>query len=66
MLGTISGKDEPAKRLGSSIAAALLAVSQGANIVRCHDVAATVDAIKVWCYFSGGGGVIRPPAESDS
>ena len=36
------------QRLGSSIAAALAAVSRGAHIVRVHDVAQTVAALKVW------------------
>jgi dihydropteroate synthase len=30
------------------VAAALAAVERGARIVRVHDVAATVDALKVW------------------
>ena len=34
-------------RIGGSIAGALLAIQQGANIVRVHDVAETVEAIKV-------------------
>lgn len=36
------------QRLGSSIAAALAAVARGARIVRVHDVAQTVAALKVW------------------
>jgi dihydropteroate synthase len=32
----------------ASVAAALLAVERGANIVRVHDVGPTVDALKVW------------------
>jgi dihydropteroate synthase len=32
----------------ASVAAALAAVSRGAAVVRVHDVAATVDALKVW------------------
>lgn len=36
-------------RLGGSIAAALLAAQAGAGIVRVHDVAETVQALKVWC-----------------
>ena len=32
----------------ASVAAALAAVQRGARIVRVHDVAATVDALKVW------------------
>jgi dihydropteroate synthase len=35
-------------RLIASVAAALAAVQQGAAIVRVHDVAETVDALKVW------------------
>lgn len=46
-LGTVTGRavDE---RLPASLAAALGAVLQGARIVRVHDVAATVDALKLW------------------
>lgn len=47
MIGAITGKPVE-QRLGGSIAAALSAVAHGARIVRVHDVAATVDAIKVW------------------
>ncbi len=46
MLGAITGRPV-AQRLGASVAAALLAVQRGARIVRVHDVAATVDALKV-------------------
>jgi dihydropteroate synthase len=47
MIGTLTGR--PAEqRLAGSIGAALAAVMQGAHIVRVHDVAETVDAIKVW------------------
>jgi dihydropteroate synthase len=35
-------------RLAASLGAALAAVARGARIVRAHDVAATVDALKVW------------------
>lgn len=47
-LGRITGVDVAAERLGASVAAALLAVQRGARIVRVHDVAATVQALKVW------------------
>jgi len=45
-LGALTGKavDE---RLPSGIAAAVLAVERGANIVRTHDVDETVDALKI-------------------
>jgi dihydropteroate synthase len=46
-LGVLTGRDV-AERLPASLAAALAAVQQGAHIVRVHDVAATVDALKVW------------------
>ena len=39
-----AGKD----RLGGSVAAALLAAQNGAAMVRVHDVAETVQALKVW------------------
>jgi dihydropteroate synthase len=47
LLGQITGRavDE---RLAASLAAALAAVARGARIVRVHDVAQTVDALKVW------------------
>jgi dihydropteroate synthase len=46
-LGAITGRG-PGERLPASLAAALAAVQRGARIVRVHDVAATVDALKVW------------------
>ncbi|MGM0634245.1 MAG: dihydropteroate synthase, partial [Pseudomonadota bacterium] len=35
------------ERLAGSVAAAVVAVMKGAVYVRCHDVAATVDALRV-------------------
>lgn len=46
-LGDITGRPVD-QRLPASLAAALRAVSSGANVMRVHDVAATVDALKVW------------------
>ena len=46
-LGQITGRPV-GERLAASVAAALVAVRQGASIVRVHDVAETVDALKVW------------------
>lgn len=46
-LGDITGRPVD-QRLPASLAAALRAVSAGASVVRVHDVAATVDALKVW------------------
>jgi dihydropteroate synthase len=45
-LGQITGR-AVGERLAASVAAALLAVDRGAAVVRVHDVAATVDALKV-------------------
>jgi dihydropteroate synthase len=47
MLGLLTGKS-PGDRVHASIAAAMLAIVRGANIVRVHDVAATRDAIAIW------------------
>ncbi len=46
MLGKITGR-EPSQRVHASTSAALLAVQNGAQIVRVHDVAATRDALAV-------------------
>ena len=45
MLGQITGRSVD-ERLAGSLAAAVMAVERGAGIVRVHDVAATVDALK--------------------
>jgi dihydropteroate synthase len=47
-LGAVTGQDDAAERISASVAAALLAVQQGARVVRVHDVRATVDALAVW------------------
>ncbi len=47
-LGELTGRSLPAERVSASVAAHLVAVQRGARIVRVHDVAATVDALKVW------------------
>jgi dihydropteroate synthase len=46
-LGVITGRPAD-QRVPASVAAALAAVMQGARVLRVHDVAATVDALKVW------------------
>jgi dihydropteroate synthase len=47
--------DRPVEqRLAGSLALATLAVSGGARIVRCHDVAETWDAVRVaWAVSNG-------------
>ena len=46
-LGKLTGRPVQ-DRLVASVAAALACVQAGARILRVHDVAATVDALKVW------------------
>jgi dihydropteroate synthase len=46
MLGRLTGR-EPGERLAGSVALATIAVMQGANIIRAHDVAETFDAVRV-------------------
>ncbi len=47
MLGTLTGRASQ-ERQAASVAAALLAAQNGAQILRVHDVAATRDALAVW------------------
>jgi dihydropteroate synthase len=47
MLGQLTERGA-GERVAASVAAHLVAVERGARIVRVHDVAPTVDALKVW------------------
>lgn len=47
MLGQITGRPVD-ERLSASVTAALLAAQSGATVLRVHDVAVTLDALKVW------------------
>jgi dihydropteroate synthase len=47
MIGAVTGRSVE-QRLAGSLGGALAAVAQGARIIRVHDVAETVDALKVW------------------
>jgi dihydropteroate synthase len=47
-IGALSNEAPADQRLAGSIAFALKAVAQGAQIVRVHDVPETVQALKVW------------------
>ena len=58
-IGTLSGVAAPAARVAGSVAAALHAAAQGAAILRVHDVAETVQALRVWCAVGEG------PAEEE-
>lgn len=47
-IGEITGRERPSERVHGSVAAHLVAAQRGAMLLRVHDVAATVDALKVW------------------
>ncbi|WP_223620451.1 dihydropteroate synthase [Lysobacter sp. ESA13C] len=47
-IGELTGRDDAHERVHGSVAAHLIAAQRGAKLLRVHDVAATVDAIKVW------------------
>ena len=47
-IGELTGRDDPRDRVHGSVAAHLVAAQRGAMLLRVHDVAATVDALKVW------------------
>src|SRR5467141_525357 len=46
-VGAITGREDPAARLPGSLAATAAAVLGGASLIRTHDVAETVDAVRV-------------------
>ena len=52
-IGAYGGQAAPKERLAGSLAAGLFALSQGAAILRVHDVAATVEAVRVWHALAG-------------
>jgi dihydropteroate synthase len=62
-IGTLTGRDKPEERAAGSAAAALIAVQNGAAIVRVHDVAVTRDALAVWQGLVAQG---APPKRKDS
>jgi dihydropteroate synthase len=52
MLGAVTGRPVD-ERVHAGVAAAMLALRGGAAIIRTHDVAPTVDAIKIHCAVEG-------------
>lgn len=52
-IGVWTGETDPRARVTGSVAAALAAVSRGAQIVRVHDVDETRRALDVWRHASG-------------
>jgi dihydropteroate synthase len=53
MLGSLTGRPVEG-RLAGSLALAVLALSRGASVLRVHDVAETMDAVKVWAAVAAG------------
>jgi dihydropteroate synthase len=58
-IGELTGREDPHDRVSGSVAAHLIAAQRGAKLVRVHDVAATVDALKVWSAVAA-----LPPAKA--
>lgn len=48
VIGVVTGQSVPAQRVAGSIAAHLFGASQGASVIRAHDVAEHAQALKVW------------------
>lgn len=54
LIGKLAGVTKPQERGPGSLAAGLWAVAHGASILRVHDVAETVQALRVWCAIEAG------------
>lgn len=63
-LGQLCGRSSPAERVHASVAAALIAAQRGASIVRVHDVAATMDALRVWIPVANPAAPRKPAART--
>ena len=58
MLGAITGR-AVGDRLAAGLAAAVMAAEAGAAVIRVHDVAATIDALKTWRTLAPAQGRMR-------
>jgi dihydropteroate synthase len=63
-IGTLTGRVAHADRAAGSAAAALIAVQNGALIVRVHDVAMTRDVLAVWRAVVDGAARVARPARN--
>jgi dihydropteroate synthase len=61
LIGQVTGRPVGERVVGSAVAA-LIAVQNGATLVRAHDVGATADALKLWAAVSAQPGIARQPA----
>jgi dihydropteroate synthase len=59
-IGRIAGVQTPAERGAGSLAAGLFAVGLGAAILRVHDVAETVQALRVWQALAASATSLAP------
>ncbi|MGR3502802.1 dihydropteroate synthase [Pseudaestuariivita sp.] len=65
-IGRISGTPEASQRLGGSVAVALAAAAQGAQLLRVHDVKDTAQALKLWqAVTMGAEGDTNKTGEAD-
>jgi dihydropteroate synthase len=60
-IGRITGEADPLRRLPASLAAGVFAVARGAQILRVHDVAETVQTLRMWGALNAGH-VLGPQA----
>lgn len=60
-IGRLSAGEPPGARLPGSLAGALWAASQGAQLIRAHDVAETRQALALWTALGGGDIAVRLP-----
>ena len=47
-IGALAGVPDPKRRLAGSVAAGLFAMARGATVLRVHDVAPTMQAMRIW------------------
>lgn len=64
-IGELTGHAEPRARVAGSVAAHLVAAQRGALLLRVHDVAETVDALKVWQAVAAVPAPRRPAAKPE-
>jgi dihydropteroate synthase len=62
MIGALTDR-AVGERMVGSVAAALIAVQNGAQIVRVHDVAATRDALRIWAAVSAQPAAANRPSK---
>lgn len=53
LVSAVKRSSTPQERLPASLAAAMLALDQGVQVLRVHDVAETAQALAVWCAVRG-------------